>query len=275
MKKYGIITTLFIVLMMMLPLSVSAETYSSGKVLIMDEWNYLSDDEMQRTIEKAQSFSDKTGYNVGFVISDDIGSKNEVEYGDDIYDEVFGINTDGVLFLINNDTLYDYIGTSGEAILMYDDYRLDCTLDDVYDTTVAGDYDEAFSVFINTLTGYYEAGIPDSNEGFYVDEETSTLERAINYGPFVMIGFVGFLIAGGICYGVIWSSYRFKSAPSARCYVDKNDTVYRDRSDTFIRQYTTSHKIDTSSSGSGRRSGGSSVHRSRSGGSHGGRSRRR
>ena len=274
-KKYSFLTLLFIFLITLAPLSVNAETYSSGKVHIEDEWSALSEEDMNAIIADATEFSEITGYNVGFVISYDIGTKNEVEYGDDIYDDVFRINTDGVLFLINNDTLYDYIGTSGEAILMFDDNRLDITLDNVYDPTVDGNYVLAFDIFTDTLLDYYYRGIPDSNEGYYVDENTSTLEKAINYMPIIFMGFIGFLIVGIISYVVICSSYKFKSAPSARCYTDRNETLFRDRSDVFLRQYTTSHKISSSSGGSSGRSGGSSVHRSRSGGSHGGRSRRR
>lgn len=274
--------TAILVLLMCFSLGVSAEyTYSEDGVYIYDDYEDLSSSERDELIELATQYHNKTGYNIGLVISYDLGGKSSMRYSDDIYDEVFGINTDGVLVLVDNDEYYDYISTSGDAILMYDDVRIERIHNYGHSALKDEDYARALTLYINRMSEFYDDGVPSSNEGYAVNTDTSKLEYigeddAVTFFDVVTICFVsliGFAIAWLIAFFAVKGAYKFKSAPSAREYIDPGETFFSKKTDTFIREYTTSYRVSSSSGGG--RSGGSSTHRSSSGGTHGGGGHRR
>lgn len=274
MKKlsYFLFTVISVIVLASVTVPVAAESYSSDTVYIQDDNYHMSDDEVTAVASKAEAFSQKTGYNIGIVISDDIMGYSAETYSDDIYDDVFGINTNGVLILLNNDTYIDHISTSGDAILMYDDYRIEQIHEYAHSSLVKELFCQSLEEYIDRMDYYYDSGIPDSNEGYYVDTDSSTLARESDIMGSVVFSMIFAVATFLISFFSIKARYKFKSVPSATTYIDNKDTFLRDRSDIFLRQYTTSHRIESSSSGGG---GGSSVHRSSSGGTHGGGSHHR
>ena len=78
-----------------------------------------------------------------------------------------------------------------------------------------------------------------------------------------------------VVYFSIKSQYKFKTTPSPTTYVCHNKVKMDVQTDTFLREYTTKTKIETSSGGGGGRSGGGSSHHSSGGSSHGGGGRHR
>ncbi|MBP0959446.1 MAG: TPM domain-containing protein [Oscillospiraceae bacterium] len=286
MKKLTAFISVLVISLSLFSVSVSAKRYDEGKVFVSDKESYLSDSEFDDIVDTAEKLSDKTGYNVGIIITDDIGSKSPVAFSDDAYMDVFSKNSDGFMILLNNDTYEDHISTAGNAILMYSDARLMNTLDSAGSYLKEEDFYSALKTMLGKLDSYYDAGVPAENEGYTKDDiENATgqdfLGRLINIFHKLGISFVIFIVVSIVTFFIVKSSYRFKTAESARTYVNKSETFFREKSDTFIREYTTSHKISSDSSGGGSRGGGSgrvggsSVHRSSGGGSFGGASRKR
>ncbi len=285
MKKITAFISVLVISLTLFSVSVSAKRYDEGKVFVSDKESYLSNSEFDDIVDTAEKLSDKTGYNVGIIITDDIGSKSPVAFSDDAYMDVFTKNSDGFMILLNNDTYEDHISTAGNAILMYSDARLMNTLDSAGSYLKEEDFYSAIKVMLGKLDSYYDAGVPSENEGYttkdiYDATGQDFLGRLINIVHRLGILFVIFIVVSIITFFIIKSSYRFKTAESARTYVNKSETFFREKQDTYIREYTTSHKISSSSSGGGSRGGsgrvgGSSVHRSSGGGSFGGASRKR
>mgnify|MGYP003294003166 FL=1 len=286
MKKLTAFISVFVISIALFSVSVYAKRYDEGKVFVSDKESYLSDSEFDDIVDTAEKLSDKTGYNVGIIITDDIGHKSPMAFSDDAYMDVFAKNSDGFMILLNNDTYEDHISTSGNAILMYSDARLNNTLDSAGSYLKEEDFYSALKTMLGKLDSYYSDGVPPENEGYTKDDIEDAvgqgfIERLINLVHRLGILFVIFIVVSIVTFFIVKSSYRFKTAESARTYVNKSETFFREKSDTFIREYTTSHKISSDSSGgSGSRGGsgrvgGSSVHRSSGGGSFGGASRKR
>jgi len=286
MKRLITLISVLLISLTLFSVTVSAKRYDEEKVFVSDKEGYLSDSKFDDIVDTAESLSDKTGYNVGIIITDDIGSKSPMAFSDDAYMDVFTKNSDGFMILLNNDTYEDHISTAGNAILMYSDARLNNVLDSAGSYLKEEDFYSALKVMLGRLDSYYDEGVPPENEGYTKDDIENAVKqdfigRLINIVHRMGILFVIFIVVSVVTFFIIKSSYRFKTAESARTYVNKSETFFREKSDTFIREYTTSHKISSDSSGGGSRGGGggrvggSSVHRSSGGGSFGGASRKR
>ncbi len=216
---------------------------------------------------------------------------------DDYYDELFnpqsGVDTDGILLLINNVTYYDYLSTSGTAQLYFTNSEAN---DRVYDLLgelspdlKTGDYSGAVSLFCDLAKDCWEQGIPanyyvyDYDKGQYAYEAKGELcwsdSLPFGYvyswtGNFLRWTFLGAIVAV-ICYFMIKRHYRFKTAPNPTSYVCQNKTEFRARTDAFLRQHTAKTRINTNNGGGGGGGGGGRSHSSSGGHSHGGGGRHR
>lgn len=272
MKKIFTALFAFVLAFSVLCTAVSADV--EPKVFIIDNWNHLSNTEIELLYQQAFDFSELSEMNVMLVISDDIGQPktdaHTVEYADDLYDEYCGINTDGVLFLINNDTKYDYISTSGSAINYYSDYRIDTILDDTHDYLVGGDYYSAMRTFLNDIARYYRSGKANyQTEIFGMEADPVDF-----FSSFIIWGFIAAVI-GLIIYMSNRKKYQLQKA-SANLYVNRNTFKLVQNTDTFLGVVTSRVYSPRNSGGSGGSGGGhSSTHHSSGGGRHGGGGRHR
>lgn len=235
-----------------MPLTVSAE---AGRVF--DQSGVLTSEEVLALEAELEQLAVQTGWNLALVTTDDAQGKNTRDYADDFYDELYGIDTNGVVYLIDFDNRQSTISTSGEAI----DYLTDSRIEDVLTTIdpylAEQSYSQAMSSFISGVSRYYIAGIPEGQHR--VSEEDvrrNTLLIALAVGA----------VAMGISVLVIVGRYKFHSVPNAATYLDQGETLFLERSDNFLREYTTSVKIESNSNSGG----GSSTHTSSGGGTHGG-----
>ena len=212
-------------------------------------------------------------------------SDYEIEtFADSYYDEIFGEETDGVFYYIDlsgRSPAYDYISTSGKAVLLYQKNidnifsQLDNYLPASGQTVYSEDIENAIEEFLNLLKRYSNK-IPSSME-YYYDESSGkymfmkngeflvSRNKPITYNLFFMgICIIIGLVTTVIVYFVTKHRYKFKKSQNSMVYVKNEKTVFNKNIDMFIRTYTTKHKIETSSS-SGSRGGGG-----HSGGGHGG-----
>ena len=249
--------------------------------------------------EEAQVLTDlmgavrETGFSIGIVITDDIGD-DKSDYGvrdftDIYYEEYCGMNTDGVLLLINNDTKYDLLTTSGRCIYVFYG-KDDGIFDSMYDYLVDGNYGLACQSFVQNVKYYgikadydddddygFEYDYNYDDDGHHLHIEANDLEGVFGLGFF---SFFISIIAVSIFAGSVNSSYKMKKNVSAANYKLENSLVFTQSTDTFLRTYTSRRRVSSSSSSSsrsrsGRSSGSSRSHRSSSGGRHGGGGRRR
>lgn len=280
MKK--ILASIFLVLTLITPVCVNGSTTinvnnSTPKVdaseKVYDFADLLTDNEEKIIYDKIQTFIKTYNMDLAVVTINENNKNSQADYADDFYDyNDFGLNEhhDGLLFLIDmENSQYDmensqyYISTTGEAIRMYDDYRIEGILDYIESYMINGNYYEATVSFINKISSYADSGIPTSNKNTYIDETGDIVYiKKINI-------FASIILSGIITLVVILilvnKNKMIKKAEDAYRYVDKNNINITQRNDQFITTHTTSVIISSSSGG-----GGSSTHRGSSGRSHGG-----
>lgn len=253
--------------------------------LLHDLDNSLTADEEEEVLTDLMSAVRDKDFSIGIVITDNIGDDKSdygvMDFADLYYENYCGINTDGILLLINNDTKYDWISTSGSCIDVFDN-AIDPIFDEIYDYLVDGDYSMACQGFVQGVKycseyeyDYYNDYYNDYYDDYY-DEyvDINSVEDAFFLAVFAL--FIA-VIAVAIFAGSVNKSYTMSRNVSAANYKLVNSLVFTQSTDTFLRTYTTRRRVSSSSSGSSRsgsRSGGSS-HRSSSGGRHGGGGRRR
>lgn len=207
-------------------------------------------------------------------------------FADDTYDEMFGEDTDGVFYYLDisgKSPAYDYISTSGKAVLLYQkkiesifsslDNYLPASGETVYEDKIylaiqkflglLRDYADNTPGFLN----YYH----DSSSGkyFYYMGGEYVVTKSKPPALWLLIGVIGTgigLITALICYFAIKSGYKFKKTTDPSVYVEKGRTNFLQQSDTFMRSYVTKHKIESSSGGGSRGGGGGHSHS----GGHGG-----
>lgn len=188
---------------------------------------------------------------------------NTMNYADDFYDyNGFGIgpNYDGIIFVIDFTFGYTdiWMSTTGTAIDVYTDTRIDSILDSVANKKNDGYY-EMLNVFVEKANYYAGQGIPTYEN--YND----------NYINWKNIIIISLIIPTIIIIILILKNKMVKASTTAGIYLLKDSVLINKRNDKFITTHTTSVRINDSSSSSG---GGSSTHRSSSGRSHGGGGRR-
>lgn len=256
MKKLKIILPLIFIIFTLAVPTISA-SFNGNMVYDLD--NSLTESEEEIVNKAIKEATDKYKMNIGIVITDDLKGKSPMNYADDFYDELFGINTDGILLLINNDTKINLISTSGSAIKKYRDSDIQHMLDDITPKLQKNDYEGASLAFIESLKYSYS--------------------KSYNWLSALGISFLISAAVSTVIGLIIVSQYKMHKTISATNYICENKTKMLERRDDFIREYVTKVKIDTDNNvggfGGGHSLGRTSTHRSSRGGTHGGGGRRR
>lgn len=223
-----------------------------------------------------------TTYSMDMVIVT-INSNNKssaMNYADDFYDyNDFGKGTtyDGLLFLIDLDTREMWISTTGQAILMYNDNRINSILDSSYSYIKSQKYFECAKAFINKSSSFAQQGIPNNNKNYEIDnngnykKKSADSEQDFPIFPLLFFSFFLSFILSTFTVFIARSKHKtIKKATQAKNYIIRNSITITKKEDRFINSHTTK-VYDPPSSSSG---GGSSTHSSSSGSSHGGGGRR-
>ena len=210
--------------------SVSAKTEdSSSNVYLCDEGDFLLDSEFQTAMEELQNAADESGMNVALWIGNteigDGSDEDTVAFCDDTYEELYGIDTDGVFLYLDMSgaySLYDYLSTSGKGQFYYsngEDYdRVSTMIQDVEEYLERGNEDlpSAIHSFCHDLEYYADQGAPsdkyytyNKSTGKYlilqddqvkqVDKLPSEYTAVFSWGTIIVlavaVGLIAFLIA--------------------------------------------------------------------------------
>ncbi len=212
---------------------------------------------------------------VVIVATDDVGGKTSRDFADDYYDyNDYGVGDDksGLLLLIDLDNRNLWISTTGDAIDIFTDARIDSMLDDIVPYAGDGNYYGACESFIDNVNQYAKLGVPDGQyrqdeygnityyKPTYLQRLKAQSTNPITYILPVVIGLIAVMIAS--------FNQKGKVTVTGTTYEGKNSFKLRRQHDIFMRKaVTTARRPKPSSSSSG---GGSSTHTSSSGTSHGG-----
>lgn len=272
MKKIYLV--ILLTLLFLIPNVVKAENKTpqvDANKKVYDFADKLTDEEEERLHTMAIDYNEKYKMEMVLVIIDEnpygIADEYTRLYSQDFYDfNDFG--KDGMIILIDLANRYPYITTTGQAVLYYDDERINVMHDEAYGYLATDNYYEAFSTYINKAAYYIEAGIPESNQYYCVDEDgeyykCKSAPKAVNW----IITSISAALGSIIPFGVHTRKYRgVKLATNASQYLKSAELT--DKTDQFLTTFTSRvRRSESSSSGGG---GGSTISRGSSGRSHGG-----
>ncbi|MDE5853683.1 MAG: hypothetical protein K2H19_01285, partial [Ruminococcus sp.] len=189
MKKLLIILITVFTLLPMSMLTASAKTYKnswsgdSSKSKVIDNYGFFDSDMLDAMNMLVQQSSEKLEMNICIFIADDAYRMTDYEtecFADDTYDEMYGEDTDGVFYFMDftgKHPAYDYISTSGKAVLLYESY-----IENIFDAIAPnlppsglGDYSSysddiasALSQFLTQIDYYYN----NKNLTYYKDSSS-------------------------------------------------------------------------------------------------------
>lgn len=243
------------------------QSVSDDTAALYDLDGSLSEAEEKELFPMMTELVREMGFSICVVISDNVGeSKTDAQVIDyaDLYLENFcGIDGDGILLLINHDTKYDWISTSGRCIDIFSDRDIERIFDFFYDDLKDGNYYNAVYSFCKSLKRYSENDSGSASLGDFLGLVVMSAAWWLFIPVIFTISFV---------YN-IKRRYELKPQKGAGNYLVTDSIHYsEEKKDTFIRSYV---RVESSSSGSHSSGHHSSTHRSSSGGRHGGGGRRR
>lgn len=241
------------------------------KEKVYDFANLFTDSEEIDIYNKIKNYIDLTNYDLAVVSINENNKTNEVIYADDFYDyNYFGFDNSfsGSLILIDMDNRKIYLSTTGYAIKMYNDTRIDRIIDNGYDYLVDGEYAECILSMIDKMLDYYRSGVPKGNENLVIDGSNVYYSDKKTIPEYLL---TSGLIAIGITAIVAFIMYKktrlkIKKANTISYLTSEKDIDIRNR---FIRS-SISRVLRSTDSGGSSSGGGSSYHSSSSGRSHGG-----
>lgn len=253
-------------------LSAGADAPVGCRGVLVDLDECLTVSEEEKLLDIMNETAKKINCNVGIVITRDLNGMSDSRYARNFGDTNFGSGSSYAVFLFLNkhdNPAYkgyqDIIELNGRGHDYYDS-KANAIFDKVYDGLDSSGFYSAGREFCRALENYAQS---DSYGGDDFLENFSVLFAG---------AFIGFIIAAIVTVITVCSVVRGykKCAPiSASNYIDQSRTRITRQVDQFVREYTTSVNISSSSGGHG--GGGHSSHGGghRSGGhsSHGGRSR--
>lgn len=240
---------------------------------VYDFADLLTDSEEKKLYQQATKFIKKTELDLAIVtVSDYTKPRCDGDctrtYADDFYDyNEFGIGSrhSGVLFLVDMKTRTIYMTTTGDAMDMYNDYRIEQIMDAIYQEFTNQNYYDGIAKFMTILEKYDTIGIANSKDSHYVISDDGSVVRDIPW--LILIG--GPLLITGIVMAIMISRNKLvRVATSSREYLDKETLQTSIVKDRFVHTHTSKTPIyhSSGSSGGGGHSGSSGV--SHGGGGH-------
>ena len=222
---------------------------------IYDYANLITDEEEIELYNKVQEFINKYNMDMVIVTINSNPKSSSMAYADDFYDyNNFGkgANKSGLLFLIDMQNRNMWISTTGDAINIYTDSRINTILDYTYDKISNEDYNGCAEQFIDKASYF-------ANKGLTGGSKVVTVPKMICNS----LIFAGLVTIVFICIGLA-THRKPKKKKEASNYITQ-PLKLSNKLDTFLDKHVSKVKIETSSS-----SGGSSTHSGSSGTSHGG-----
>lgn len=237
--------SLFLLLISSLFMTLNVSAASAEKQRVFDDANLLSTDEVTKLEKIAQKYSEKR--ETDFIIITQQEPEKDIEiYMDDFYDEK-GLGFDkehGNTAILGLDMTRRDVVISGfyKAEKYLDPDRIMQIIDEITPDLSAGNYYDAFELFIKTSDKYYnyKPGVNPKNPMY----KTSV--------QFLIAAGLGVLIVGGMAMNT-----KPKMTTTANTYQDRNRSKVVGRRDRYIRTTVTKRRKPKQSNNSGGSGGGS------------------
>ena len=271
--------------------------YEDGK-RVYDYADLFTSYEENKLTEYALEVEEEAKTEVYVLTTKDTDGKSSMEYADDFGDNgAFGYDYEYgtyIVMLINMEEREVWLSTSGKAEDYFSEYRIEWTLDAIFEYLPSGDYYKASYAYMDAVRDFMTDGPPsvddeydfpefddDYDDTYYGDDDyyDDDYYRGDDKGIAEMIipAFFISAVVSGIILAIMIGSNGTKMTAGSRTYMAKEGIRIHAREDILTHTTTVRHRIDTDSgsrSGGSRHSGGGGHHRSSSGRSHGGGGRR-
>lgn len=232
---------------------------------LVDDADILTSEEEWKLEEKLNEISEKYQCDVAVVTTEDTDGRSVVEYADDFYDYNgygMGEGDDGILLLLDMDDREWAISTYGYGSTAFTDKGQKYISDKFLPYLKEGDYAEAFMVYADLCGDFLEQA--ETGEAF----DSGNMPKE----PISLLWIPGSLLIGMIFAFVITGFMRLqmksvRKQTQAFAYIKPDSLKITKSRDSYLYSQTsrTPKPKDNGSSG-----GGSSMHTSSSGRSHGG-----
>lgn len=253
MKK--LLATIFALLLCLaLTVPVFAESHPPR---LVDNADLLTSSEETALMKYLDEISERQKVDIVIVTVESTGSKSPMQYADDYFDYNgygFGENFDGILLLISMEERDWYISTCGFGITALTDARIDYIGDKMLDDLKDGDYYSAFRIFAEQC------------DIFITRAKSGDFSLPFNYGTALVFAlFIGCLVSF-IVTGVMKGQLKtVRSEKDADSYIKSGSMNITEARDLYLYRVVNRRPRPKDTD-----SGGSSVHSSSSGRSHGG-----
>ena len=270
-------------MLLVLVLSLAAPVFAvePDAPWVVDNAGLLDSGEISELNRQIQNLRSELELEMVIVTTYGTGGKGVQAYADDFYDQNgygYGSNNTGILLLLDMESREWYMSTCGDAIYIFTDYGLDQLGEAILPWLSDGEYYRAFQAWLSGLSPYVKAyrngspidGFvpPDAYDSPYGDEIYHYEDHAgIRVRPFPVALVIGLIAALVTILAMRSKMNTAKLQSGAVDYLKKGSFHLRRRSDMFLYSRVTKTARPKESSGGG----GSSVHRSSGGVSHGGR----
>lgn len=256
---------------------------TEGQTRIYDMARLFQASRGEQFEEQIEEYQNEYHMDIVVVTTMDTGGKDSTEYADDFYDQG-NFAEDGILFLIDMDHRELTCSTSGRAVRIFTDSRIETILDGVYEAAAEDDFEACVESFLADVDRFARAGIPGNQYNYDTETGKISVYHSIRwYEALMALGVSGF-VAGSACLGV---KRRYAMEEDARtirnlnmAYRAEAKFAYDQETDRFVNRFVTTRVIPRNTGGGGGRGGGfsssgrSSTHTSSGGHSHGGGSRK-
>lgn len=228
-----------------MPAGVLLDVWAAGdeETRVFDDAGLFSRDETAELEEMIEDVRDETGFDAAVMTTDDAQGKSARMYAADRYDELdLGVGSDrsGVLFLIDMDNREIYLLTTGKAIRIFTDDRIDAILDEVYGYARDGDYAAGAETALENVVYYARQGIVSGQYNYDEDTGHVSVHRSVNALEFLLALAVSAAVAGGAVM-TVKRQYNMEEDPER---IANYNMAYRSSSE-FIMQPGSDRLLDT------------------------------
>jgi len=245
---------------------------------LMDDADLFSPQEEVELLEMIGDFQRETGMDFVIYTSRAAHSNSQSAIADGLYDNGgYGLDEDasGVLYFIDMYERIPYLSTTGAMIDYMTDERIEAAHESCHFSLASGEYFEAAAQMIYAVYGYYEMGIPEGQYRYdIVTGRRLTASHKVLTGSEMLVCALIALVVSLLFVKTVQGRYSLKGSTYQYSFRENSKVHMSAVTDDYIRTTTTrTRKVQPpppSGTSGGMRSGGSGVHRSSSGRSHGG-----
>ncbi len=262
MKRIGL-SLLILLLSLSLTLGAFAEQLP---VWVTDEAGLMAQSEILDLDEKLQALADEYDLNISILTVNTLDGELVGDYADAWFDDAYGADGDGILFLLSMEDRDWYISTNGLGRELLSDDEVYESVDTMLPYLSSGDYYDGFSVWVNGLSYYLDTEDPGySWDEDWAEDDWQTEEWTWSFSGLWIPLIIGVVLAAVVLLIMCRAMNTKRQQQSARHYLQKDTYHLRTQQDIFLYSQVTktARPKDHDSGGSGGSFGGHT-------GSHGG-----